>query len=177
MNPEAVAWLNQFSGLELDDRQRLALVYLNHHNAITNSEYRRLTHVDAAVAGHELRGLVQAGLVEQRGAGRWTTYALKARKASAGATGEVAREDGTKLALSRHQVEILYKCQEDSSLLDLIIIAGRSDRTKFRHQVLNPLLERDLVEMTIPDKPRSSRQKYRLTEKGRRLLTQMGKDS
>jgi ATP-dependent DNA helicase RecG len=61
--------------------------------------------------------------------------------------------------------------------LELITIVGRSDRTKFRHQVLNPLLERDLVEMTIPDKPRSSRQRYRLTEKGRRLLTQMGKDS
>jgi ATP-dependent DNA helicase RecG len=81
MNPKAVAWLNQFSGLQLDDRQRLALVYLNHHNAITNSEYRRLNHVDATVAGQELRGLVQTGLVEQRGAGRWTNYILKAREA------------------------------------------------------------------------------------------------
>jgi ATP-dependent DNA helicase RecG len=77
INPEAVAWLNQFRGLHLDDRQRLALVYLRHHDAITNSEYRKLTHVDALVAGQELRGLVQAGLVEQRGAGRWTTYTLK----------------------------------------------------------------------------------------------------
>jgi len=49
-------------------------------------------------------------------------------------------------------------------------IAGRSDRTKFRHQVLNPLLEEGLIEMTIPDKPRSSKQRYRLTEKGRKFL-------
>jgi ATP-dependent DNA helicase RecG len=42
--------------------------------------------------------------------------------------------------------------------------------TKFRDQVLNPLLEEGLVEMTIPDKPRSSKQRYRLTDKGRRVL-------
>ena len=77
---------------------------------------------------------------------------------------------GTKLALSRHQVNILRKCQNDSALVDLMAITGRSDRTKFRHQVLNPLLEAELIEMTIPDKPRSSKQKYRLTEKGRRVL-------
>jgi ATP-dependent DNA helicase RecG len=81
INPEAVAWLNQFRSLHLDDRQRLALVYLRHHDVITNSEYRRLTHVDALVAGQELRGLVQAGLVEQRGAGRWTNYTLTASEA------------------------------------------------------------------------------------------------
>jgi ATP-dependent DNA helicase RecG len=49
-------------------------------------------------------------------------------------------------------------------------VVGRTNRTKFRDQVLNPLLEAGLVEMTIPDKPRSSKQKYRLTEKGRQVL-------
>ncbi|MFH1241244.1 MAG: hypothetical protein V1689_02675 [Pseudomonadota bacterium] len=77
-----------------------------------------------------------------------------------------------KLALSRHQVEILYKCREDRMLVELMTITGRSDGTKFRHHVLNPLLEAELVEMTIPDKPRSSKQKYLLTEKGRRYLAE-----
>jgi hypothetical protein len=40
-------------------------------------------------------------------------------------------------------------------LVELMAITGRSDRTKFRHEVLNPLQEAGLVEMTIPDKPRS----------------------
>ena len=80
-------------------------------------------------------------------------------------------QPGTKLALSRHQVEILNKCKNTSAMLDLMAIRSRSDRTKFRHQVLNPLLEMGLVEMTIPDKPRSSKQKYRLTKKGQNFLS------
>lgn len=54
--------------------------------------------------------------------------------------------------------------------MDLMAIMNRSDRTKFRNQVLNPLLEAGLVEMTIPDKPRSSKQKYRLTKIGWQFL-------
>ena len=77
------------------------------------------------------------------------------------------------LALSRHQVEILHKCSEDSMLVDIMAITGRSDRTKFRHQVLNPLLDAELLEMTIPDKPRSSKQKYRMTDAGKLLLKSM----
>lgn len=73
-------------------------------------------------------------------------------------------------ALSRHQVEVLDKCREDSALVDLMAIVGRSDRTKFRHRVLNPLIVDGLIEMTIPDKPRSSKQKYRLTEKGLKVI-------
>ena len=77
MNPEAITWLNQLAQIPLNDRQRLALVYLRQHEQITNSNYRRLNHVDAMAAGQELRGLVQAGLVEQHSASRWTSYMLR----------------------------------------------------------------------------------------------------
>lgn len=77
MSPEAIRWLNQFSALPLNDRQRVALVYLRQHDRITNADYRRLNRVEAAVAGQELRGLTDADLVEQDGVGRWTTYSLK----------------------------------------------------------------------------------------------------
>ena len=52
-------------------------------------------------------------------------------------------------------------------------VAGRSNRTKFRDQVLKPLMEAGWLEMTIPDKPRSSKQKYRLTDKGRELQNRL----
>ena len=56
-------------------------------------------------------------------------------------------------------------------------LAERSDRTKFRHQVLNPLLNSRLIEMTIPDKPRSSKQQYRITPAGRAVLDARGNES
>jgi len=49
--------------------------------------------------------------------------------------------------------------------------------TKFRHQVLNPLIDDGLLEMTIPYKPTSIKQKYRLTEKGRALLKKQTKEA
>ncbi len=87
-----------------------------------------------------------------------------------GVTPQETPQVGTKSALSRHQVEILRKCLIESGITELMKIAGRADRTKFRNQVLHPLLSEGLLEMTIPDKPNSRLQKYRLTEKGKALL-------
>lgn len=52
----------------------------------------------------------------------------------------------------------------------LQISAGMKDREYFRKEHLHVLLDFGLLEMTIPDKPRSSRQRYRLTAKGREFL-------
>jgi ATP-dependent DNA helicase RecG len=85
----------------------------------------------------------------------------------------LAPQVGTKSGLSRDQVDILIKCRENRALVDLIEVTGRSNRTKFRDQVLNPLIEASLIEMTIPDKPRSSKQRYRITQKGLEYLMAM----
>lgn len=49
-----------------------------------------------------------------------------------------------------------------------------SDRKSFRERYLKPVLADGLIEMTIPDKPNSSLQKYRLTDKGSQWLPQHG---
>lgn len=77
---------------------------------------------------------------------------------------------GTKSALSPNQVEVLELAVDPRALAELMIPSGRTDRTKFRDQVVAPLLKAGLLEMTIPDKPRSSKQQYRITEAGRRTL-------
>ena len=77
MTAQAISWLNQFSRLQLNDHQRLSLVYLRQHPHIDNRDYRRLNRVDVITAGQDLRGMVQSDLVEQSGFGRWTKYVLK----------------------------------------------------------------------------------------------------
>ena len=47
------------------------------------------------------------------------------------------------------------------------------DRLNLMTEYLRPALVAGLVEMTIPDKPRSSKQRYRLTAKGRDLLAEL----
>ena len=41
----------------------------------------------------------------------------------------------------------------------------------FREVYLNPAIEYNLVSLTIPDKPTSSKQKYRLTELGKSVIS------
>jgi ATP-dependent DNA helicase RecG len=96
-------------------------------------------------------------------------------KAESGAESkQVTGQVGTKSGLSRDQVVILRQCFSEKALAELLKVSGRSNRTKFRDQVLRPLIKRGWIEMTIPDKPRSSKQKYRLTVEGRALLQQEG---
>ena len=56
---------------------------------------------------------------------------------------------------------------------ELQAAAGLKDREHFRMAYLDPLNKAAVLEPTIPDKPRSSKQKYRLTAKGRELLRQL----
>jgi Fic family protein len=51
---------------------------------------------------------------------------------------------------------------------------GLKDDEHFRKAYLLPALEAGLIEMTIPDKPRSSKQKYRLTDKARQVMARHG---
>jgi ATP-dependent DNA helicase RecG len=49
-------------------------------------------------------------------------------------------------------------------------VLGLKGQANFRNRYLKPTLDAGLVEMTIPEKPNSRLQKYRLTDRGRRTL-------
>ena len=86
-------------------------------------------------------------------------------------SGRLGDQVGTKSGPSRDQVKILREVLMERSITELMESAGRSNRTKFRDQVLRPLLEQSWIEMTIPDKPTSNKQKYRLTARGKEILS------
>ncbi len=52
---------------------------------------------------------------------------------------------------------------------------GLKDRFHFRDAYLTPAIEAGVIEMTIPDKPRGSKQKYRLTGIGQALRKEHSK--
>ena len=80
--------------------------------------------------------------------------------------------------ISDHVIELLKNL---SSVVDfaytrqeLMDILNLKHSQNFRNNYLNPLLEGAYFEMTIPDKPKSVNQKYRLTEKGRIFKAELG---
>ena len=79
---------------------------------------------------------------------------------------ESINEDiGTKKGLSRDHLIILKKCKEESSALELMKILKRTNKSKFKTAIINPLIDHQFLELTIPGSPKSPSQKYRLTGK------------
>ena len=70
-------------------------------------------------------------------------------------------------------ITILGYCLPARKMAEILVKTGYSDRTKFRNSYMKPLLDDEYLEMTIPDKPQSSSQRYRLTEKGAELLNKV----
>lgn len=78
---------------------------------------------------------------------------------------------GTKLAPGWHQViTILDLCKNAQSIQAIMDEVQWKDRTKFRNKYIKIFLELELIQMTIPDKPNSSKQQYAITEKGNLFL-------
>ena len=72
-------------------------------------------------------------------------------------TGEVTREVGRLLAAVSGAM----------SRLEIQAVLNLKHEDHFRAAYLVPALHAGLIEMTIPDKPKSRLQKYRLTKKGK----------
>lgn len=70
-------------------------------------------------------------------------------------------------------VQLLRACQGEQSRADLMEAVGLTHREHFRETYLVPALAVGYLEMTIPDKPKSSRQKYRLTIAGQTFLNKL----
>ena len=72
-------------------------------------------------------------------------------------------DNGTKMGLSSDHLKILKNCKEESSAVELMKILKRTNKSKFKTVIIKPLIENGFLELTIPEKPKSPNQKYRLT--------------
>ena len=69
--------------------------------------------------------------------------------------------------------QVVWHCRAPRTAKEIMALLGLKHRKTFRTNYLQPLLDAGWLEMTIPDKPTSSKQKYRLTDKGRELQNRL----
>lgn len=85
-------------------------------------------------------------------------FTVRIRRKAGEVTGEVVR--------------LLQVIRGDMKRVELQEALQLRHEDYFREAYLIPALRAGLIEMTIPDKPRSGNQKYRITQKGMEFLTQ-----
>ena len=89
----------------------------------------------------------------------------------AGETGETRVTDPVTDPVNQYVYALLVQLRQGpKSTSELLVDMHLSHRKSFRDTYLNPALEANLIERTIPDKPNSRLQRYRLTEAGRRAI-------
>ena len=70
-------------------------------------------------------------------------------------------------------MKLLKQLKSEMSRGDLQGAIGLRDAEHFRKSYINPALEIKAIEMTIPEKPTSSKQKYRISGVGEQLLEKL----
>lgn len=74
LNNDDIIWLGNFNDLQLNDNQKLSLVFLREVGALDNNSYRQLTGVNRNVASNDLSDLRKKSLIELKNAGKSTYY-------------------------------------------------------------------------------------------------------
>ncbi len=74
--------------------------------------------------------------------------------------------------LTQQVRRLLSRLEGELSRAELMQMVNLKDRVSFAKNYLDPALSDGLIEMTQPDSPRSPTQKYRLTEKGKKAISE-----
>ena len=129
--------------------------------------------------------MYQAGYIERFGTG--TGEILRLCKENGLLEPIFNLEEGFKVTIWRPTATTGQDTDQDNELIKrLILITDQAysrqelmnilqlkHNPNFRDNYLNPAMEEGFIEMTIPDKPNSTNQKYRLTQKGQLLQTKL----
>ena len=76
-----------------------------------------------------------------------------------------------------HVENLILTLNGSMSRTELMERLGLRHNQTFRGNYLHPALINNLIEMTLPDKPKSIKQKYRLTAKGKALQNELKKQT
>ena len=102
------------------------------------------------------------------------TVTFAAPEVTPEASSEVGTQQDTQQdtqQVTQQVLSLLNHLESDRSRDELMGVLGLKDRNNFSHVYLNPALEAKVIERTIPEKPFSRNQRYRLTALGRAVRT------
>jgi len=83
---------------------------------------------------------------------------------------QAGTKQGLGKGLSPEQCRMLENSVEAKAIVDLMKIFNRTNRSKFKNSLLQPLIDAGFIEMTEPNSPNSPTQKYRTTEEGLQII-------
>ena len=98
-----------------------------------------------------------------------SSFSVLLKNRTAGITGGTPDKVPSKDNVMIRILEVL-KSKGELSAADILASLGTGKDTNFTYRRIAPLIEMGLVERTIPDKPNSSNQRYRITTKGKKML-------
>ena len=161
----------------LSSNQQIILCTAYVEKQVSNSRLQPLLETHSINVAKDLNYLVDKGFLLRNNNGRWTTYEINYSYSTGVAEGPSEGlswdQVGTKSGLSWDQARrVLSFCRSEHTLIEIMAELQMTSRNKFRIKYIVPLLNNELLERTQPDKPNSSKQRYRITEKGKGLLNQ-----
>ena len=121
----------------------------------------------------ELEGYPEVELVLQEVTQAFQVQFVRKQAQEGQGAQDEAQEDyvEAQVDLTAIELQMLATCEDGpAGSNDLLDAVGYETRTGNFKNSLSKLIDLGLIEMTIPDKPRSSRQRYRITPKGRDTL-------
>ena len=162
--------------------ERETLVTADVEGRVSNSRLRMVSDMHAADLTRLLQSLVTRGFLTQVDHKRWAYYLLADATPSVDTqvppttevTGEVTTEVTGEVTteVSEAMARLLACCRVPSPRRALMECLNLKNDEHFRKSYLVPALEAGYLEMTLPQKPQSSKQMYRLSAKGRAWLQQ-----
>ena len=106
--------------------------------------------------------------------GRWTTYRLnqvfQPPKNDGMKVSDIVSDIVSDTVSDTVILQIFDYCEKPRSTNEIMALLGLKHKTHFINTFLNPLLKSEYLERTIPAKPQSRLQKYKITERGRQRM-------
>ena len=117
----------------------------------------------------------KAGLPEPEFREQFGGLSVHFHKADKAREAQVEAQSGAQSQAQSERILFILS-RSEASASELLSELGLKSKTGYLKRDIKRLMDENLIEYTIPDKPISRLQKYQLTEKGRQLVATMRGD-